>query len=304
MSMSAGSVVYSKSIRCPSCGLLASGYLQVRGDGTLESSCSRCGATILQPASADLVAQMPPQPYHVHTRHDHRQSRYPGLYSQPKEQPRLDLGNLARLAYAPTRALTSIYRSSDLRWAMVLVLVFAVVYSAASAIVTAETYDVVGMDHVGWPEAIALGALELLVAVASFLIFALVSSIVASEMFGGRGARGPTVTLTGYCFPWFVIVSIVLMAIFTAGFSGLELNQAEHWSSDEIERAFVWGAMLVAGAILGLLWLLVLVAKAIGVANDVSTGEAALSAVVGAIVAGLVSFAMGAVVRLPIGLSF
>ncbi|UCE46037.1 MAG: YIP1 family protein [Methanobacteriota archaeon] len=301
--MSAGSVVYLRSIRCPECGLLASGYMQVSGSGALKSSCSRCGALITLPASASHVAQIPPQPYHTHSRHDLRRSRHAELYSQPKQSPKLDIGNFLRMPFAPTRAFTTLYRSTDLRWAMVLVFVFALVYSALSTVVTTEMHDVLGIERVSASNAMILASLELVVALVSFLIFGLVSSVVASEVFGGRVDKGSTVTLLGYCYPWFVVISTVLLVIFIAGFSGLELDQVEHWSSDELERAIIWGAALLAGAIIGLIWLLTLVGKAIGVSNDVSTGEGAMAAVIGAIVAGLVSFAMGTLMRLPIGLS-
>ena len=120
--MSAGSVVYIKSIRCPECGLLASGYMHVTDDGNLASSCPRCGTTIVQMAVPGVVAQLPPQPYHVHTRHDHRQSKHPGLYSQPRSASKMDIGNLLRLPLAPTNALRALFLSTDLKSAMILVL--------------------------------------------------------------------------------------------------------------------------------------------------------------------------------------
>lgn len=70
-----------------------------------------------------------------------------------------------------------------------------------------------------------------------------------------------------------------------------------------MERAIVWGVVLLASAVLGLTWLLALTGRAVSVANDVSGGEGALSAIIGAIAAGLVSLVVGAVMRLPIGLT-
>jgi len=247
---------------------------------------------------------MPPQPYHAHSTGDRRKSVYTGLYNEPKHAPKLDLRAMLRIPFRPTRALTDLYLSTDLRWTMVLVAVSAIVYSVVSAFVTSEMYDVIGAEYLDAFEAVLLALLGLIVALVSFLIFALVSSIVAAELFGGRGDRGSTVILTGYCFPWFVSVSLVILAIFSLGFSDLELNQMDHWSDAEMTQAIVWGAGLLIAAVMGLIWLLFLAGKAIGVANDLSTGEGAMSAVIGAICAGLVSVVVGAVLRLPIGLSF
>jgi hypothetical protein len=165
-------------------------------------------------------------------------------------------------------------------------------------------YDVLGMGYIDAFEAGLLASVGLIVAIVSFLIFSVVSSIVASELFGGRGDKGSTVTLIGYCYPWFVCVSLVLLAIFAVGFSGLELGQVENWSDSETARAIAWGMTLLAAAILGLVGLLYISGKAIGVANNISTGEGAMSAIIGAICAGLVSAVVGIVLRLPIGLSF
>ena len=302
--MSAGSVVYSKSIRCPECGLLASGYMHVTDTGTLTSSCPRCGAKIQQQPAPGTVAQLPPQPYHAHTRHDHRQSKHPGLYSQPKSSPKLDLGNLLMIPFRPTAALRALFLSTDMKSAVMLVLLIAIIYSVFAAFVTAEMSDVLGMEQANAVETMALAVLEIVIALVSFLIFSLVSAMIASSLFGGRGDMGATTSLLGYCYPWFVVVSAILMLIFVGGFSGLEFSQVEHWTNRELEDAIVWGIALLAAAVAGLIWLLILAGKAIGVANNVSTGEGAMSALIGAIVAGLVSLATGVVIRLPVGLSF
>jgi hypothetical protein len=302
--MAAGSVVYSRSIRCVKCGLLASGYMQVSSDGNWLSTCPRCGASIVQPPQPGRVVQMPHQPYHTHSTHDRRRSAYPDLYNAPKHAPKLDLRNMLRIPLHPTKALTELYRSTEMRWALVIVILSSVLYSVVSALVTTEMYDVIGMGYINTFEAGLLASVGLIVSVVSFLIFSVMSSVVASELFGGRGDKGSTVTLVGYCYPWFVCVSTLILAIFVMGFNGLELGQVNDWSDAEVTRAIVWGACLLVAAVSGLIWLLFLAGKAIGVANDVSTGEGAMSAVIGAICAGLVSVVVGMVLRLPIGLSF
>jgi len=302
--MAAGSVVHSRSIRCAKCGLLASGYMQVSGDGNWVSTCPRCGATIVQPPQPGRVAQMPHQPYNTHSAHDLKRSAYPGLYDAPKHAPKLDLRNMLRIPLHPTKALTELHRSTDMRWALVIVILASVLYSVVSALVTTEMYDVIGMGYIDALEAGLLASVGLIVSVVSFLIFSVVSSVAASELFRGRGDKGSTVTLVGYCYPWFVCVSMLILAIFVMGFNSLELSQVNDWSDAEVTRAIAWGAFLLVAAVSGLIWLLFLTGKAIGVANDVSTGEGAMSAVIGAICAGLVSVVVGMVLRLPVGLSF
>jgi di/tricarboxylate transporter len=100
-----------------------------------------------------------------------------------------------------------------------------------------------------------------------------------------------------------VLVTVALLTMFAVGFSGLELSQVQDWGDAEMERAIAWGALLLVSAILSLIWLLAMTGRAVSVANDISGGEGALSVIIGAIAAGLVSLAVGAVMRLPIGLT-
>jgi hypothetical protein len=62
--------------------------------------------------------------------------------------------------------------------------------------------------------------------------------------------------------------------------------------------------LLLVVALIGVVWLLVMVSKAIGVANDVSTVAGALSAILAAVAAGIISLIVRAVMSLPIGISF
>ena len=297
-------VAFSSSLRCPSCGLQTSGYLKVSEGNKGVAICSRCGASIVQDINPGQIRQIPPQPYFAHSGADHKKSKYEGLYSQPKHAPRFAWVEMLRLPVSPRRALTTLYLSTDMRHAMILVALLTTMSIAFSTVITEEMAAVVGIDHLDALEMLFIGAVGWVVTLVSFLIFSIVSAIVAQEMFEGRGDKGATVTLVGYCFPWFVVVSIVLLSIFTAGFSGLELDRVQDWTDSEIERALTWGALLLVSAVLAVIWLLFLVGRAIGVANDISTAGGSLSAVIGAIAAGLVSLIVGMVLRLPIGISF
>ncbi len=301
--MSVGPVVFSSSIRCGRCGHLSSGYLRVSSDGNGVATCPACGTSIVQKLDPRYVSQIPPHGFvplgggAVHA------SRYPGLYGQPKHAPRLDFRNLARITMSPKRAMQELFLSTDLRHAMLLVVLSTTVYALVSAAVTGEMSEVIGVGDANAFELLAIGAVGWIVAVFSFLVFAIVSSIVAHEVFGGRGDKGSTVTLAGYCYPWFVLVTMVLLTVFTVGFSGLELSNVQDWGNSEMDRAIVWGALLLTAAILGLIWLLAMAGRAVSVANDVSGSEGILSVIVGGIAAGLVSLVVGAVMRLPIGLT-
>ena len=266
--------------------------------------CSRCGASIVQDIGRGQVLQIPPQPYYAHSGADARKSKYAGLYSQPKHAPGFALTEMLRLPVSPRRALTTLFLSTDMRHAMILVALLTTLSISFSTVITEEMASVVGLDYIDALEMLFIGAVGWVVTIVSFLIFAVVSAIVAQEIFDGRGDKGATVTLVGYCFPWFVIVSVILLSIFTAGFSGLELDRVQDWTDSEIQRALTWGAVLLVAAVLGVIWLLFLVGRAVGVANDISTAGGALSAVIGAIAAGLVSLIVGTVLRLPIGISF
>ena len=302
--MSAGSVVFSSAIRCDRCGHFGSGYLQVVEGGNGISRCPACGSTITQKLQHGQTLQMPHASFvPPGVPAQQRQSRYPGLYTQPRHAPRLDVLSLFRLSFQPRRAFVDLFLSTDLRHAMLLVVVSATIYAVVSAAVTGEMSEVIGVEDAGAVELLVLGALGWIVAIFCFLVFAVVSSIVSHEVFGGRGDKGSTVALTGYGYPWFVLVAIILLTIFTVGFGGLELSQVQDWSDSEMDRAIAWGAVLLVAAVLGLIWLLVVFGRAASVANDVSGGEGILSVIIGAIAAGLVSLVAGAIMRLPIGLT-
>jgi hypothetical protein len=301
--MSAGAVAFSNEIRCPRCGFVSSGYLKIVSDGTGQGTCARCGSTVVQKLDPGYVPQVPAQSYHVHTSHVPRESRYVGLYSTPRQEPRLDLRNLLAIPIRPSKALTTLYTSTDLHWAMLIVLVFAAVHAVLGAVMTADMSDVIGIGSVDAFEGIVIAAIGCIVSLVSFLIFSVVSSVAAAELFGGRGDKGATVTLIGHCYPWLVCLSLALLFLFSVGFGDLELRQIDNWSESDVEHAIVWGAVILMAAVGVLVWLMFIAGKAIGVANDISTAEGALSAVVGAIAAGVVSILVGAVVRLPLGLA-
>jgi len=62
--------------------------------------------------------------------------------------------------------------------------------------------------------------------------------------------------------------------------------------------------VLLVVAVLGFVWLLYIVGKAVGTANDIPTLSGSLSAILASIASGLLSLIVGTVMRLPIGLSF
>ena len=303
--MSAGSVVFVNSIKCPSCGLLTSGYLHVHGNAKGTTTCPRCGASIIQEVPPGSVQQLPP-PGFVESGQTHaRRSMYAWLYAKPKEQPpRFCLGEVLRVAYSPTKALSRLYSCSDLKHALIIVVAFAVLSNVVSVIVTESMAEVIGYSATDALGFALQGVAGTIVTVISLLVFGIVASMASREVFGGRGDKGSTITLVSYCYPWFVLLTVALLAVFTAGFEGLNLDRVQHWTDAEMERAIVYGATLLAIAVAGIAWLLWVVSKAVGMANDVTTGSSALCAVLAAVAAGIVSLLVGVFVRLPIGINF
>lgn len=266
--------------------------------------CPRCGATIEQRLPPDYIPQIPPADFesaeHPHVHHTH----YPGLYGKPKQHPRLDMADLVRILYSPTSAFKRLYLATDMHRAIAIVIVFSMLSVAVSVFVTIDMADLVGYDT---RDAIYLGAssaIALLLSIFTFLIFAMTASALAKSMFGGRGERAATITLLGYCFPLYVLVNIIVLAVFRIGLGVVEAGPIWEWTSSELNRASAGVVLLVVVALAGVVWLLVISSKAISVANDISVGEGLLTAVMSATAAGVVYLVVDAIVALPLGLSF
>ena len=301
--MSSDSVVFAHSITCPSCGHRTSGYLEVIGDGKGTIVCPKCGAVITQTLPADSVPQIPPADFQSPVHPRVHISRHPGLYVQPKHAPRLDFADLARIAYAPARAFANLYLSTNLQRALALVVVFSIVSATASMLVTADMGEVLGYSSGDAFEMALQGVLSWIVSILAFLIFSVSAALIAKDVFGGRGEKGMTITLVGYCYPAYVLLSILLLAMFNIGFESLDLSQVDSWTHDELDQATAAGAALILVAMIGVSWLLWVVGTAVSVGNDISTGEGALTSILSGIIAGIVYILVGMVMRLPMGLS-
>ena len=301
--MSSESVVFVHSVTCPSCGLQTSRYLELAGDGKGTTSCPRCGALITQVLPANYVTQIPPADFNSPSHPSMHVSHYPGLYSQPKHAPRLDFADLVRIAYSPTRAFANLYLSTNLQRALALVVVFSIVSALASILVTADMGEVLGYSRGDAFEMAVQGFVSWIVSVLAFLIFGVTAALIAKDVFGGRGERSMTMALVGYCYPAYVLLSLLLLALFDVGFQGLDLSQVQDWTDQELDQAIAAGAALIIVAFVGVVWLLWIVSKAVSVSNDVSVGEGVLTSILAAILAGLVYLAVGSVMRLPMGLS-
>jgi len=295
--------VYVHRVRCPSCGLVFAGYLDNLGDGTGAVSCPKCDARVVQALPAHYVEQIP---LHGTDVPDHRAghaSHHPGLYSQPKRPPRLDLKDLVWIGFRPVKAFESLYLSTNLQRGLSLVVLFSLLYASVGTLFTADVGDLFGYDTTDALVLCLRGFASWIVTMLAFLVFAVVAAVVAKSVYGGRGERSATITLVGYCFPGYVAVSFVLLSIFTVGFEGLDINDFSSWSAAAMDQARWAAAVLVSDALVSMTWLLWIVSRAIGVANDISGSESVLTAIIAAIAAGIVYVVAGAAFRLPIGLS-
>jgi len=183
-----------------------------------------------------------------------------------------------------------------------LVVVFSIVSVVASMLVTADMGDMFGYTT---GDAIEMGlqaSVNLIVSLLAFLIYGLTASLISKSIFGGRGERSATITLVGYCYPSYVLLSIVMLFVFNVGFEGLDLSRIHDWTNAETDQALVAGVILMVTAVLGLIWLLLITSKAISVSNDIATGEAVLSSLLAAVAAGVVFIVVGMVMQLPMGL--
>lgn len=298
--MVADEVVFVHRIECPKCGLATSGYLQAMNDGTGVTDCPRCGASIKQRLPPHYVAQIPAEDFNSPVHPHPHMSHYPGLYDQHKQQPRLDFKDLMRVLYSPGKATTSLYLSTNLQRAMAVVLLFALVSAGVSTLITAGVSKVLGFSALDAVEASVQVLLTWIVTLFAFLVFAAVCAGVAKSVFGGRGERTMTITLVGYCFPAYFVLSVAVLAIFTVGFSGLHLENLSGWTS--VHQSMEAGVVLFIVALFGLTWLTWIVSKSVSVANDISMAEATLTAILSAIPAGFIFLVAGALMRLPMGL--
>lgn len=179
---------------------------------------------------------------------------------------------------------------------------FSVLAAVAGTLVTASSGNILNYNTKDVLELSFRGIVSWIVSLFAFLVFCSVAASAARGVFGGRGERSMTIALLGYCYPAYVVLTVILLSVFTVGFHGLDLTNIDHWTNSQTNQAVVSGIVLLVVLIAGLIGLLWVVSKAISVANDITTGEAFLTAIFAAIPAGLVFVLVGMVMRLPMGL--
>ncbi|MBU1158224.1 MAG: zinc ribbon domain-containing protein [Candidatus Thermoplasmatota archaeon] len=302
--MSGKSVVFIPDSKCSNCGTSISDYLQVQGDGKAKFVCPNCGSPVIREIVAGVAPPTHPDEVIELGGGQTTKSHYPGLYIQPRHAPRFDLRNMVMTSIRPTKSLTNLYLSTDLRHAIAMVLVFSVISTIFSVLITHDMAEVVGYTSRDAVGIVLQGVVGWIVTLLSFLIFGVVAALLSFEIFGGRGDKGSTLTLVAHCYPWFVVLSIILLSIFDYGFVGLDLAGVDSWADDEIQQAMVFGTIFLVLVLAGLVWILRIVSKAIGIANDISTGSAALCAILAGVAAGIIALIVGSFMRLPIGIIF
>jgi len=290
--MVAGQVAHVRPVVCPSCGLRASGYMQPGPDGTVSIRCPRCGAVITQQF----------QPHQIQPQA--RQSHYPGLYDQPRTPPKLDLVDLLRLAYAPKRSLTRLYLSTGMKQSLMLVVVFSGLSAMVSVAATYYLGDIFGYASLrGAVDMLEQMCVSWVISILSFLVFAVVAALIARDLFGGRGDRTATVTLMGYCYPWFSLFSIMVLVVFSAGIDGLVPGGTDSWTNSDVATVLAIGALTFVAVILGLFWLLAMASRAVSVSSDIRLAGGALTVILAAMTTGVITLVASAVLELPIGIS-
>jgi len=289
---------------CPSCGHKFSGYYAVLPNGQGKTVCPQCHIDILHALPPHYVPQIPPadfeSPEHPHVHNIH----YKDLYDQPKSHPRFHFMDLVRVAYSPKKAFMKLYLATNMQRALAIVIVFSMVLVGISIFVSVEMADVIGYDA---GDAIQFGGqvfLAWILSILTFMIFSIVASAIAKGVFGGRGDRSSTISLVGYCFPAYVLVSVALFLIFEFGFESVGFVPLEEWTKEELNRVSFGVVLLVIVAFIGMIWLLILSSRAISVANDISLGEGALTSILSASASGFVFMVVQMVMSLPLLLVF
>jgi hypothetical protein len=208
--------------------------------------------------------------------------------------------DIARVAFSPNKAFVKLYLTTNMQRAMAIVAVFSIVLVATSVLVSVDMADVIGYDagdaiqfagHVFFSWALAL---------LTFMIYAITASAIAKGVFEGRGDRSSTIALLGYCFPIYVLVSLILFLIFEVGFESVGFVPIGEWSSEDVDQVSASVVLLVMAAFVGLVWLLIISGRAISVANDISLGEGGLTSILSACAAGVVYLIFQSFMSLPL----
>ena len=164
--------------------------------------------------------------------------------------------------------------------------------------------DVIGYDT---SDALVLGGSAFvgwMVSLFSFLVFAIAAAAIAHGIFGGRGDRTMSITLIGYCYPWFVALNVIYLLAFNVSFEGFDLTQLETWTESDLASATAGIVVTLAIVVFGIGWLLWLSGRAISVANNISMAEAIVTTVFSVTLAGIIYYIFSSILSLPLGLSF
>lgn len=259
--------------------------------------CPRCGREFRYPLPQHYVAQVPPTEqaaYHGRG----RMTRYPGLYSRPKEAPRFDLGGMMRAAALPSDAFQRLMVRTDFGHAMVIVILMTLVGTVVAGAVSWALLEELGYytSNNLW---LAVGeALNFGIQIITFFVFAFSAALISKGMFRGRGDYASTATLMGYAFVWFTVFSLATSIVFSTIVVDVMSEQSGTVTASMLALALLFLILLI-----GLVWLLWMSARAVSVANDISMGEGILTIIIAALLTGTVSFVVGLFVTLPIGIS-
>lgn len=298
--MNLGTVAYSEEITCPTCGHKFSGYYAVLPTGQGKSVCPHCHADILQALPQHYVPQIPPVGFEYPSRPRAHNIHYPELYIQSKSHPRFHFADIVRAALSPKKAFMRLYLTTNIQRALAIVAVFSIVLVATSVLVSVDMADVIGYDSGDTIQFAGHTFFAWVLALLTFLVYSMVAAAIAKGVFEGRGDRSSTISLIGYCFPVYVLMSIVLFLIFEVGFESVGFVPLAEWSSEDLNSVTLGVVLLSAVAFVGLVWLLVLSSWAISIANDVSLGEGALTSILSASAAGIIYLVVQSVVSLPL----
>ncbi len=295
--MAEGAVVFVRSVACPKCGLRSSAYLSIVSQTEGAAICPRCGAGFRHPLPQHHVLQVPPAGLTDH-RGRGRVTRYPGLYSRPKEAPRFDLGGLMRTAALPSDGFQRLFVRTDFGHAMIVVIMTALVGSIVAGLVSWTLLDELGYYTSNNLWLVVSESMSFSIQIVTFFVFSFSAALISKWMFKGRGDYSATATLMGYAMVWYTAISVSMSVVFATVFM-----DAISRDDPTVTASVIALGLLFVVLIVGLIWLLWVSARAVSVANDISLGEGVLTIIISSLIVGAVTIAVSLFVTLPIGIS-
>ena len=238
-------------------------------------------------------------------------SNHPGLYERPEEPPRLDLGTLPRVLFAPREAFYDLYHHTSAAQGWMLVVLFSVLGSVIGYVVSFALG--LGADVEGAQPITGVGAVVSIVGIIinvliSLFIFWVATSLVFWLIKSGASPLRPnkdkTFGLVGYAkFPAFImglVLSISMSAWLAANPDAFDIDTTGADPLAGFDQLLGYYALCTVITVIQFIWALVVHSHAASVANDTRLGPAIIFTFLAWFIAFWILFAVSIVIGLLI----